>query len=290
MVTVRAQVGNLCYRNLCYRNLCHANKTGMTNASDNSLREEMSGPSLGAILRRDGWPMLICAAATLVMELGAYGLAKGCGAGAREALLAALAGATMWVALASGPMAAGGRGNVSAALRGAIPADASLVALLILWPLARADDSQTYLTLAGVAKAYCVLAGMAVFSIAAVCCPVSATARRWAGLGAAIALAAALASPFWTSGIIHAVDYRRATSVVAWGIHANPFYSVTAAATGRLRFFWHEWGLMYDRIGAFRDYAPPPVQWYSSAILYGAIAGLLGLVAALRRIRFGTGR
>jgi hypothetical protein len=246
--------------------------------------------SLGAILGGNAWSMLICAGATLAMELGAYGLARGCGAGAREALLAALAGAVMWVALAGGPMAAGGKGNASAALRGAIPADASLVALLILWPLARADDSQTYLTLASVAKAYCVLAGMALFSIAAVCCPTSTTGRRLAGLGAAMILATAIATPFLTSGIIHALDYRRATSVVAWAIHANPFYSVTAAATERLQFFWHRWGLMYDRIGAFRDYPPPPVQWYSSAILYGAMAGVLGLVAVLRRIRFGSGR
>jgi hypothetical protein len=238
---------------------------------------------LRAILRRDAWPMLLCAAATLAVELGAYGLAKGCGAESRQSLLAALAGATMWIALASGPMAAGGTGNVSAALRGAIPADASLAAMLILWPLARADDSATYLTFTSVLEAYCVLASLAVFSIAAVCCPAAPGSRRWAGLAAALALAAAIATPFWTSGLIHALDYRPATTVVAWAIHANPFYCVTAAPAERLRFFWQEWGLMYDRIGAFRDYAPPPVQWYSSAILYGAMAGVLGVVAFLKR-------
>jgi hypothetical protein len=227
--------------------------------------------------------MLLCAAATLVVEVGAYGLAKAWGTASREALLAALAGATMWVALSSGPMAAGGRGNASAALRGATPADASLAAMLILWPLARADDSATFLTFTSVLKAYCVLASLAVFSIAAVCCPTAPGSRRWAGLSVALALAAAIATPFWTSGLIHALDYRPATTVVAWAIHANPFYCVTGAAADRLRFFWHEWRLMYDRIGAFRDYAPPPVQWYSSAILYGALAAGLGVVAVLRR-------
>ena len=244
-------------------------------------------PFLRAIPRRDLRAMLVCAAATLAVEIGAYAIARTSGTIARDSLVAALAAATMWVALASATMAAGGEGNWSAALRGAVPAGASLAAMLALWPVARMPEGNCYLTLAGVLEAWCVLAAMAAFSVAAVCCGRGRAARAAFSLAAAAVLASAVADPFWTSGIIAAMkpDYHAQTSVVAWAVRANPFYSVVAADAETLRFFWHELGLMYSRVKTFPNYSPPPIQWYTAAGIYAALGAVLGLVAFLRSSR-----
>ena len=241
-----------------------------------------SSRGLWSVLRPNLGAMLPAAAVTLAVELGAYALAAWSGASARGALLASLAVATMWVALASAPLAAGGRDVFSAALRGAVPADASLLTLLVLWPLARGPASGPYLSLAGVAEAYCVLAAMAVFSIAAVACARSRPGRQTAALAAAIVLAAAIATPFWTSGLLHALPDAPAKSADAWALRANPFTCVTVAVTERVGFFWHEWGLMYEAFGTFRPYPPPPALWYSAPIFWTALAGALGLAAVVR--------
>jgi hypothetical protein len=226
--------------------------------------------------------MLAAAVITLALEMGAYFLALWSGAASRGALLVSLSAAVMWVAVASAPLAAGGRGHLSSALRGAVPADASLLVLLILWPLARGPASGPYLSLAGVVEVYCVLAATAVFSIAAVACGRSPAARQGLAVGAACLLAAAVATPFWTSGIVHALPYDQAVAADAWSIRVNPFYAVTGALSDRAGFFWHEWGLMYERFGTFRAYPPPPVQWYTAPILYAALAAALALAAILR--------
>lgn len=247
--------------------------------------------SAGALLRRNLVVLLAASAATAAVELGALALARGVGTGPREAILVCLAAMTMWVALASAPLAAGGRTNWDAALRGAIPADASLLVLLVLPFLGSSPDTaRSYVDFPGALGIYCVLAAVAVFSIAAVCCGRSATARQVIAAAVAVVLAAAIAGPFWTGGLIHAGPYPAATALVAWAIRANPFYAVTGAIAERMRFFWHEWGLMYDRIGSFRDYTPPPLRWHETAILYAALAAALGLVATIRRAGRGPRR
>jgi hypothetical protein len=176
----------------------------------------------------------------------------------------------------------GGLGNWSAILRGAVPADASLVTLLVLWLLARGEALAAPLTFAGIAAAYAVLAAMGLFSIAAVCCGRGRAARQALAVISALALALAIADPFWTGGILHTLEYSSATAFVEWAVRANPFYAVTISMGESLRFFWHEWGLMYEQVATFRDYAPPPLAWYWSPAIYGALAAGLGIIAAVR--------
>ena len=142
-----------------------------------------------------------------------------------------------------------------------------------------------FLTLPGILKIWCVLAGMSVFSIAAVCCGRGHPARQGLAVAAAGILAAAVAGPFWFTGIIHALPYQSATAFVAWAVHANPFCSATGAVAERVGFYWNDgqWDVMYSRIGVFGAYAPPPIQWYSSAAIYAALGAVLAPVAFLRR-------
>ncbi|HUT57427.1 MAG TPA: hypothetical protein VNA25_06210 [Phycisphaerae bacterium] len=245
-----------------------------------------AAPSVGGLLAADGWAVLIAAVVTAAIVLGSYGLARAAGAEPREAILAALALMTMWVALSSASLAAEGKTWLSAAIRGAVPADTCLLALLILAPLARHPNARAaYLSIGGVFKIYCTLAALAVFSVAAVCLSSRPTGRRALALAVSLLLAAAVASPFWINGLLEAIPYQSGKTVVAWAVHANPFYSVTGAIVERVRFFWHEWGMMYGRIGRFADYPPPPIRWYSSALIYGALASIVGLCAIVFRRR-----
>ncbi len=230
--------------------------------------------------------MAVCAAATLAVELGAYFLARAGGSPQREALVTALAACVGWTALASGPMAAGspvgGMGNWSALLRGAVPADASLVTLAVLWLVVPGEALAAPLALAGILKAYAVLAAMGLFSMAAVCCGRGRAARQTLAVISAFLLALTVAGPFWMGGILHALEYPGPTKLVAWAVRANPFYAVTGALSESLRFFWHEWGLMYEEVATFRDYAPPPLAWHWSPAIHAALAAALGIIAVLR--------
>lgn len=245
-----------------------------------------AAPSIRGLLAENGWAILIAAAATAAVVLGGYGLARAAGAATREALLAALALMTVWVALSSAPLAAGAKSWLAGAIRGAIPADVSLLALLVLAPLARhPDGSAAYLSIGGVFKIYCVLAAMAILSIATVCLSSRPAGRRALALAVSLLLAAAVAGPFWINGLLAVLPFESGKTLVAWAVHANPFYSVTGAIVERGRFFWHEWGMMYDRIGRFTDYPPPPLRWYSSALIYGGLACVVGLCAIVLRRR-----
>ena len=97
-----------------------------------------------------------------------------------------------------------------------------------------------------------------------------------------LVLLAALATPFWIGGTLAAAGELTAGHVVAAAVYANPFYAVTSAVVHQTQFVWHQAPWMY-RITRIGDYAaPPPVPWYSAAVLYGSLAAVLAAAQVLR--------
>jgi hypothetical protein len=252
---------------------------------EDSSRPAPTGSAIRQLLKRDGWAMLAGAVATIALELGVYGLARRSGAGPLACLVSFLGVTTVWVAIAGPAMATGGRTLWGVLLRGAVPADASGVSLLILCA------TSPLVTLAGAVKAYCVLAGMALLGMAAVACAASRTGRYAWAVVVVVMLALAVSTPFWTGGLLAAHSGDQARPVVTGSVYVNPFYGVTAAFVDspESRFVWHQWnagpGLVYD-LSALRDKGPPPVLWYPPAIVLVGLAGLWAAAGlALRRLR-----
>lgn len=220
--------------------------------------------------------MLGISAATIAVVLGTYGIGLAGGANLRGATLGALAAACVWIALTAGVFAARGDDWLGALLRGGITADASGVALLVLWL------SSPSLTLLGAAKIYCTLLAMALLGVAAARVPRTAPSRYVAALLVALVMTALLATPFWTGGLLKLSGEGIRETVVRWAVFANPFYCITAGIAERTGFVWHEAPLMYGltRIG---DYAaPPPPPWYAAAWRCAVAALILSLGRILR--------
>lgn len=226
--------------------------------------------------------LVLLALATLAAELGVYFLARGADVSPVTALASTLAVCAVWTALACPAAAAGAPGEYSALFRAAIPADASAVTLLVLWPLAR-DAQGPLLTFAAVAEMYLILAAIALFSVAAVRLPRSPAGRQAAAVIVAVLLVAACASPFWTGGLVERLPAPAAGEVLSASVYANPFYGMTAASVERTRFLWYEWGLVYSNLTSYAPYPMPPLQWHPPALFYGALALLLGLAQIVRR-------
>jgi len=217
--------------------------------------------------------VLIAAAATLIVELGALAFAFAAGAQWRHATLLVLGTSAVWVCIACPALASGGKGGLSAAIRAGIVADASLVALVVLWL------AGPYVTLGSVVKVYCTLAALALFSIAAVRCAVSPAGRAAMAVAVSILLMTAMSAPVWTGGILSSDVASGAAG--AWVVRVSPTYSI-ASAVPRAAFIWHEAPVMY-RITWVGDSVPaPPVEWYTATILYGGSAFVLSVVAFVR--------
>ncbi len=242
--------------------------------SSNSRPDGQEGTtSVRALLRRDGPGLLGISAATIAVVLGTYGIGLAGGAGPRGATLGALAAACVWIALTAGVFAARGDDWLGALLRGGITADASGVALLVLWL------SSPSLTLLSAAKIYCTLLAMALLGVAAARVPRTSPSRYVAALLVAFVMTALLATPFWTGGLLKLSGEGIRETVVRWAVFANPFYCITAEIAERTGFVWHEAPLMYGygltRIG---DYAaPPPPPWYAAAWRWAVAALILSL-------------
>ena len=233
------------------------------------------------LLAGDGPAALGAAAATVIVEMAVYVLARALGAPLALAALAALAACTVWVALASAAWAAAAKATLGALLRGGVVADASGVTLLVLAGIS------PHVTLLAALKVYCALAATALFAIALVCCGSRRPGRCGAAVAAACVLAAALGTPLWTGGLLALGGQEAKQAAVAWAVYANPFYSVTAAVVERTRFVWHQAPVMYNitRIG---DYAsPPPTPWWAAAAIYAGAACVIAaaklLISRLRR-------
>jgi len=238
--------------------------------------------SPGGLLRAEAGALIVTAVVTVALTCGVYALGRWRGVNEGYSVLAGLAAMTAWTALAAPVLAAGGRSVWASLLRGGVVADAAGVALLVLWAVARLDG-QAVLPLLVAVEIYAVLVAVVLAAIAAVCCARTEGGRYALAAATAVLLAAALASPLWTGGLLADDAGVPRQTVVAAAVHFNPFYSVTAALAEHIPFVWHHAGMLYrwTRIG---DYAaPPPVSWYSAAWRYAAAAGVLGLLAAVRR-------
>jgi hypothetical protein len=234
---------------------------------------------LRVLLARDGRAVVAAAAATLLVELGVYLLAGLVGTATSRAPLAALAAATLWVALAGPVLAASARTSLSAVLRGGTVADASALALIVLW-LSSAD-----VTFLAAVKIYCALAAMALAAVAATRLARSGAGRYALAVAAAGTLVLGLASPFWIGGPMRAAGPRAAETLAAVAVYANPFYAITAAVSQEAGFVWHQADVLYrwTRLG---DYAAaPPACWYASVVIHLAAALVLGALAAARARR-----
>ncbi len=250
----------------------------MIPAEPSKLLSQRPRGEIRKLLARNGWAIAGASVATVVVELGAYFIGRTDGADSLAAVLAALSVAVVWVALAAPALAASGKGSADALLRGATVADASAVMLIILWLLS------PHVTIVAAAKIYCTLAAVALAGTAAVCLGRSPAGRFALAVVAAGVLVAALGSPFWCGGLAQAAGPETGPTVIALAVYANPFYSITSAvaeAAGSVGFVWHRWNMMYEIVPD--DFIAPPVPWYASMVIYGALAGVLAAGSLLRR-------
>jgi hypothetical protein len=232
---------------------------------------------LRRLLSRDGLAALFVTVATLAVELGTFFLARGFGVSVREAVLATLAASAIWVVLSVPAMAASGSTAMGALLRGGIVADTSAVTLIVLCL------ATPFVTVLAALKIYCVLAAVALACVAAVRCARSRRARCAAALVTSVAFCAALATPFWTGGLLQAGSHATRQALVRCAVSANPLYSIFAAVVEQTGFIWHVAPRLYavTRIGD--AVAPPPPEWYSAALVYGLVACILAATHLVRR-------
>jgi hypothetical protein len=198
---------------------------------------------------------------------------------------------TVWMALASGILAACARGLLGTLLRGGAVADAALVALAVLWLQASADpEAGTMPSWLAVFKIYLIWVAMALLAIASVSLAATPGYRYSFAAAAGTLLLLLCATPFWTSGWI---DRTQQTDLVAArAVQWNPFYGVTAAVNDPLQFIWHQDApRMYDKITRIgTDVEAPAPRWYDSAwrlgccfLLTVVVSGALGAIRAARR-------
>ena len=207
--------------------------------------------------------ILVGALLTIAIELGLYYGSVSGGAGKVGAMRGAMLAAIGWVILSSPAFAAGGRGWFWTIFRGITPANASAVLLAWLW------RDTAYLSLPAAAKIYCMLLTIA---LAGAC--VANLARQQAGrftlaVAISVVMFAAAATPFWVGGLLESAYARQA---VQWTVWVNPVYSISSAMSDINTFTWQQATVLYGitRVG---DYAaPPPVEWHTAPLLYGACA------------------
>jgi hypothetical protein len=234
-----------------------------------------NGWSVRQFLAENGWAAASAAIATIAVEMGVFAAGLAWRMPRLNAELAPLAVCVLWTALAAPVLAASGRTALAALLRGGIVADASLASLLALW--AACDE----MTFPAALKIYCILAAMALAGIAATRLARTPAGRCAFAVAASAVLLAALASPFWVGGAIHAQPRATAEAITAAAVYANPFYAATAALAETARFVWHQAPMMY-RITRVGDYAAaPPLLWYPAVAIYLSAAGVLAILAAL---------
>jgi hypothetical protein len=176
-------------------------------------------------------------------------------------------------------------------LRAGVTADAAALVLLAVCLTARDPAShQRYVPLLAVLKIYCTYAAAALVAAAGVCCARGPRTRAAAAVAVSAVLLAALATPFWTDGMLSRAartDQGGRTALLAReALAVNPFYAVTSAVSGRVHFVWHEESpLLYGHtaLGA-REVAAPPVSWYDAPLRLAGLAALLAAVSLARAI------
>ncbi|MFB3890549.1 MAG: hypothetical protein ACE15C_00855 [Phycisphaerae bacterium] len=194
-----------------------------------------------------------------------------------------LAACCVWAALASGVMAAGGRGWISATLRGGVIADATGISLLAAWLLGLAWPAKyQVLGFLDIVEIYCTFAVLSLAAVAAVQCARGPAGRYAIAVASAVALMAALATPFWTGGIREHARPESRYRIVATAAEFNPFYSVSLPVARRTDKPWSLYDVMYKDVRFAQNQAVGAIHWYDSVVRYGVIAVMLVLVSVVR--------
>jgi hypothetical protein len=237
---------------------------------DSSLAQP--GP-FRTLLKRDGWPVLVIALATVAVQLGVFLIPQSFGVERGRLIPASLIIAGVWVALGAAIFAAGPCSTFSGLLRGGCVIDATAVLLVVLWL------STPQVTFLAAVKLYCIYASVAFCGIALA--RFASTLRfRYLGavLGATI-LTLAQAGLFWLPGLVQlASDSEGKSAIAAWGLRANPLYGVFSAIAEEAGFVWHYAEVMYRITPLGEDVAVGPVQWYEPMIIWLSIAAVLATV------------
>ncbi|MBI5722635.1 MAG: hypothetical protein HZA50_01665 [Planctomycetes bacterium] len=244
------------------------------------------GSFLRQVLLNDGWAMLATAVATVIVELGAYWLARAMDVPAGRALVAAMAVSAVWLAVAAPAAAAWGGNAWSAMMRCGTVADASGIVLIVLWLVAADEGGHACLTFAAAVKIYCQLAAMDILAIAFVCACRSPAGRSAMALAASACMFVALASPFWAGWWLTGDNLAANQSAATWLVAVNPFFAILSCIN-EIRvsaFDWLTSDVMYQ-ITRMSDYvAPRRVEWYETALAYLAAAALACVVCLVARL------
>jgi len=231
---------------------------------------------LKGISLRECLTVAVIAAVTVALELAVFYCGRHVGLPGRDAAIASIAAATVWVALAAPVLAAGRDTPFAAVIRGGAIADASAVLLVVLWL------SETGVTFVSAAEVYCVWAAMALAAMALVRMARTSPGRYAVAVGVAALEMLALSTPLWVNGLLAALEGSWREGATAWAVRINPFYSILAALAERMHFVWNEAPLMY-RLTRIGDYAAPPaVAWYTAVVIYLIVAALACGVSLLR--------
>ena len=225
------------------------------------------------LLKRDGWPVLAIALATVGVQLGVFLIPQAFGAERGRLVPASLIITGVWVALAAAIFAAGPCSTFSGLLRGGCVIDATAVLLAVLWL------STPQVTFLAAVKLYCIYASVAFCAIAFAR---FASTLRFRYLGAvlgALILTAAQAGLFWLPGLIQlASTSEDQSAIAAWGLRANPLYGVFSAIAEESGFVWHYAEVMYRITPLGEDIAVGSVQWYEPMAIWLITAAVLATI------------
>ncbi len=238
----------------------------------------------GGRLRRHGWPILAAVTGTVAVPMAVF-VATGSGE-SPESFVATLLATLAWVALASPIFAAGAGGWFWAFFRGGCVVDASGAVLMVLWLSSGSSAAgESYITFFSVMRIYCIYAAVGLAGVAATRCSRSVTGRHASAIVFVVAVFAALSTPMWVNGLLNSTTGRTSDAIVTCAVYVNPAYSVFSATSESIGYVWHARGLMYNLtiIGQDGSAAPPPVQWYTAVVVWGAIAGILAATTLLHR-------
>lgn len=250
------------------------------------MSQECSSPTLAGpgparrLLRRCGWTLAAAGVSAVAVHAGVFAAALAAGAGATNALLAALAVGIVWTSLAAPAVAASSEDGWVAVCRSGALADGAAVGLLAVWGLAAAAG-RPMPPWSAVAAIYAVHLGVTLWAVAVVQCGRRWFARLTLAVAVMVILAACLSTPLWIGGLLGAAKDSTRIEIACWAVRVNPFYAISLAIVEQTHFVWHQAPLMYNlsRLGDLTT--PPPTDWYETAGLYLAVAGLVALARGL---------
>ena len=220
-------------------------------------------------------PLLAAAAVTVAVELGVFFAAIGGGVSRGNAALACLAVSIVWIILACPAVCTAFQKPLAALLCGVAVADASAVALVVLYFMC------PQVSFPAAMKIYCIYAAVALACIAAVNCARTHAGKFVVATGIAAMLMFILAGPFWI-GVLADVPRQIKPAFVTSAVYANPFYCIWSAIVENLPLAWHQMPVMYRFTYMGSHIAPPPVPWYAAVIIYSAIAATFTATNLLR--------